>query len=213
MLEKELKIEYRTRYAANAILVFCLTCSAVVSFALGGRADNSRQQAALLWVVIFFTAMSGLSRSFVKEEEAGTMRLLRVTCEPGPVFFGKVLFNLILLVSVMCALTILFIVFLNISIKNPALYAAALGLAALSVSFLCTLISAMVAGARLRGTLFPILSFPMLLPVFMIAVELTRLSFDGAPVAANTGQLYFLGAYAAASAIGCSFLFELLYYD
>jgi len=213
MFEKELRTEYRARYAVNSMLLFCITCAAVVSFALGGRAEDIRVQAALLWIVIFFSAMSGLSRSFIKEQEAGTMQLLRVSCEPAPVFFGKMLFNLALMVAALIVLTALFILFLNMEVKSAGLYVAGAALASVSISALCTLISAIVAGARSRGTLFPILSFPILLPVFATAVQSTKLALEGAKFADNLNTLGFLGAYAAASLIVCSFLFDFLFYD
>lgn len=213
VLEKELRAEYRTKYAINAMLLFCVTCVAVVSFGLGGRTDDMRVQAALMWVLVFFAAMSGLSRGFVKEHEVGTIQLLRATCEPGPIFFGKVLFNLILLLIVQALLGVLFLVFLNVQFANPAYYAATAALSSVSIAVLCTLISAIVAGARVRGTLFPILSFPVLLPVFSVAIQATKISLEGADFAANANLLYSLGAYAGVSIIVCSFLFEFLFYD
>ena len=205
--------EYRAKYALNAMLLFCVTCVAVVSFSLGGRAGDLRVQSALIWVLVFFAAMSGLSRAFVKEQEVGTINLLRVTCKPGPVFFGKALFNLVLLIAVLVVLTALFALFLNVKFQNLAFFAAAGCLASVSVSMLCTLISAIVAGARVRGTLFPILSFPILLPVFGVAVQATQRALEGAPTAANANLLYFLAAYAGASVLVSSFLFDFLFYD
>lgn len=213
VFEKELRTEYRARYAVNSMLLFCITCAAVASFALGGRVEDIRVQAALLWIVIFFSAMSGLSRSFVKEHEAGTMQLLRVSCEPGPVFFGKALFNLALTLGALVVLTALFILFLGMELKSAGFFAAGAALASISVSVLCTLISAIVSGARARGTLFPILSFPILLPVFATAVQSTKLSLEGAKMMENLDTLGFLGGYAGASIIVCSFLFDFLFYD
>lgn len=213
VLEKELRSEYRAKYAINAMLLFCITCVAVVSFALGGVAGDTRVQAALIWVLVFFAAMSGLSRGFVKEHEVGTIQLLRAACDPSPVFFGKALFNLILIIIVQALLCALFVIFLNVRILNPWFYAATASAASVSIAVLCTLISAIVAGARVRGTLFPILSFPVLLPVFSVAIQASRFAIEGAPFLKHIDQLYFLGAYAGVSIIICSFLFDFLFYD
>jgi heme exporter protein B len=40
-----------------------------------------------LWVVIFFGAMSGLSRTFVTEEERGTAMTLQLLASPSAVYF------------------------------------------------------------------------------------------------------------------------------
>ncbi len=53
----------------------------------------------LLWIVIFFAALAGLDRSFVKEEESHTAPLLRLAAAPSVVWAGKLLYNLVLIFS------------------------------------------------------------------------------------------------------------------
>ena len=55
-------------------------------------------QAGLLWAVLLFAALVGLSRAFVKEEESGTVHLLRLSCPAQAVLWGKAAFNLALVV-------------------------------------------------------------------------------------------------------------------
>ena len=55
---------------------------------------------ALLWVVLFFAAFSGLSHVFLHEEETGTVHALRLSASAGAVYTGKLLFNLLLLLGV-----------------------------------------------------------------------------------------------------------------
>ena len=78
LVKKDLVEEFRTRYAINALLMFALVSLVVVSFSVGANALGSQLHAALLWVVIFFTSMSGLGRSFVKEEEKN--KIGRASC-------------------------------------------------------------------------------------------------------------------------------------
>jgi ABC-type transport system involved in cytochrome c biogenesis permease component len=42
---------------------------------------------ALLWIVLFFGSMTGLSRTFVMEEERCTSLLLKISSRPIEVFF------------------------------------------------------------------------------------------------------------------------------
>src|SRR5687768_1961537 len=64
---------------------------------------------ALYWIILFFSAMAGLPRAFVKEEEMRTAPILRLTARPSAVFAGKLLFNagLILLVTAVTLLPFL----------------------------------------------------------------------------------------------------------
>lgn len=94
VLRKDLRAELRTRYALNALAVFALTVVLVVSFYLGPRLAprdplTPAVNSALLWIALFFAALSGLGRAFVHEEEAQTTTLLRLNAPPLAVFVGK----------------------------------------------------------------------------------------------------------------------------
>src|SRR5258708_32795247 len=114
---KDARTEFRTRAAVNAILLFALTTLAVVSFSLStqGLAPGVRARilASLLWIVLFFSAMSGLPRVFVKEEDHHTVMALRLTARPGVVFVGKLLFNVALLLAVTVAVGPLYLILME----------------------------------------------------------------------------------------------------
>ena len=71
---KDLRTEFRTRVALNALGLFALTVLAAVSYTVGPYRITAEDRpfllAVLLWIVIFFAALAGLDRSFVKEEES-----------------------------------------------------------------------------------------------------------------------------------------------
>ncbi len=79
---KDLRAEFRTRVAINSLGLFALTILAAVSYTVGpyriAAEDRPFLLAVLLWIVIFFAALAGLDRSFVKEEESHTAPLLRL---------------------------------------------------------------------------------------------------------------------------------------
>ena len=62
---RDLRGEFRTRYAVNAILMFAVTTLIAVSFSIGsfriGEADKPFLYAVLLWIILVFSALSGLA--------------------------------------------------------------------------------------------------------------------------------------------------------
>ena len=52
-----------------------------------------------------------------------------------------------------------------------------------------SLVAAIIAQARSKGTLFAVLSFPILLPLLLLAVELTRNAAAGDPAGMALPQL------------------------
>src|SRR4030042_3584294 len=96
LFRKDWQSELRTRYAINALIMFILVTISVIMFSIGSEKISEYLTGGLLWVVIFFSAMSGLSRAFVSEEERGTSMTLQLIAAPSTVFTGKLLFNMIL---------------------------------------------------------------------------------------------------------------------
>ena len=150
---KDFKSELRTRYAINAILMF-----AVVT----------------VFAVSYFSSLSGLSQSFVKEEESKTALALRLYCPASAVLGGKMIFNLILL-SVLNLLTIpLFGIFIGLEIYNFPLFIIIVILGSLGIVATTTLAAAIISKASVKGALFAVLSFPLILPLMMMAISGTK---------------------------------------
>lgn len=176
VLFKDIKSELRTRYAINAILLFAVVTVFAVSFSTaktGGKIDTTLQ-ASLLWIVIYFSSLSGLAQSFVKEEESRTAAALRLYAPGESVFGGKLLFNLLLLL-VMNLITIpLFAIFLKLEIANYPLFITIVFLGSLGMVGTTTLVAAIISKASVKGALFAVLSFPLLLPVLLMSIGGTK---------------------------------------
>jgi len=208
LLVKELKSEFRTRYALNAVLMFALTTLVVTSFSIGAFALTPRIASSLLWLVIFFSSMSGLAQVFIKEEEAGTANLLRLVAGPDTVFLGKLLFNLALLFMLELIVVPLFMVWMNVSVLDLWLFLSVLLLGSLGLVCATTIIAAIVSKARAKGSLFAVLSFPILLPLLIASIDGTRLSMEGEPLSAGWGDVRLLLSYLVVMFVASFLLFD-----
>lgn len=177
---KDLKSELRTRYAINALVMFILVAISVILFSIGNEKIHQNLTAGLYWVVIFFSAMSGLSRAFVSEEEKGTTLTLQLIASPETVFTGKLLFNLILTFFINIIITFIYAAFFeDFVINNLGLFLITFILGNIGLAVSSTIIASIIAKAGSKGTLYPVLSFPILLPLILTSVQLTIFSFDG----------------------------------
>ncbi len=208
---KDATQELRRRVAIVAVFFFAATALALVSFAIGpfGLPEEERPalQAALLWIILFFAAATGLPRAFVSEEETGTALALRKTVAATLVLAGKSLFNLILFLA-MAAVTIPgFLVLLDWKVGSPVAVAATVAVGGYGLAVVSTFLSALVARAGQRNVLFVLIAFPLLVPLLLMAiaatVEATRGNFPVTPLrvmiaydGAATGGAYMLAAAA-----------------
>jgi heme exporter protein B len=180
---KDLRTEFRTRVALNALGLFAITTLAAVSYTIGPYriAENDRPflLAALLWIVIFFAAMAGLDRTFVKEEDTHTAPLLRLSAEPLVVWAGKLLFNFVLLDVLMAILVPLYMVLMGFRVASTAGFLLVLVAGGYTLAVTTTMVAAIIARAMTRGALFSVLSLPLLLPLLIFLIQGTRAAVEG----------------------------------
>lgn len=213
---KDLRAEFRTRVALNSLALFALTTLAAVSYTIGpyrlSTEDRPFLLSVLLWIVIFFAALAGLDRSFVKEEESHTAPLLRLAAAPTVVWAGKLLYNLVLITVLMAMLVPLFCVLMGFEIAMPWRFVVVLAAGGFALAVITTIVAAIIAQALTRGALFSVLSLPLLLPLLIIVIEGTTAVATG-DLEAYAESLRAIVAMAGAMTIVSAFLFPIVWRD
>jgi heme exporter protein B len=211
---KDWRSELRTRYAISALGMFVITTLSMIMFSLAGETASLEVLAGMLWVVIFFAAMSGLARTFVMEEERGTAMTLQLQAPPSAVYFGKLLFNLLLGAGLTLLTVVLYSVFITgFTVKSFGVFAGGIALGSIGLSAASTIIAAIIARANTKGTLYPVLSFPILLPVLMTAIRTTRMACEGTTWTDVGGEFQVLISYIVVVVTASYMLFEYIWKD
>jgi heme exporter protein B len=195
--------------------MFVVTAVSTIVFALRSDQPTSSVLSGLYWVVVFFTAMSGLSRTFVSEEERGTTMTLQLVATPSTVYFAKLLFNTALTFSLTIAVTVLYMtVFSNaFVIKTMSIFIGTVVLGSIGFASASTIIAAIVAKANTRGTLYPVLSFPILIVLLMTVMGATTKSLEGEELSSALGDFQILVGYILAMTGGSYLLFDYVWKD
>jgi heme exporter protein C len=102
--------ESRSLSGLAGVGLFSLVTLAAISFSVGAFGADAGVLAALLWVLLLFSGLSGLAQGFVREVDAHTAPHLRLLATPHEVLAGKALSNLWLLVLVEVLVVPLFLV-------------------------------------------------------------------------------------------------------
>ncbi len=208
---KDATQELRRRIAIVAVFFFAATALALVSFAIGpfGLPEEDRPplQAALLWIILFFAAATGLPRAFAHEEETGTAFALRKTLPATLVLAGKTLFNWLLFLAIAAVTIPGFLVLLDWRVGSPAAIAVTVLAGGYGLAVVSTFLSALSARSGQRSVLFVLIAFPLLVPLLLTAIaatlEATRGDFPWMPLrvliaydGAATGAAYMLAGAA-----------------
>ncbi len=104
-------------------------------------------------------------------------------------------------------MALLFVVLLHVEIGNVGLFAALLLAGSLGLVAATTLIAAIIARASARGALFAVLSFPLLVPLLVVAIQGTTLALLGDSWERGLAPLQVLIAYTVALFVASLFLF------
>jgi heme exporter protein B len=217
VLAKELRSELRSRVAMNAVVLFGLTTLVAVAYQVGpfgiSEADRPVLLSALLWVILFFAATSGLSRVFVKEEDAHTAKTLRLAAAPMAVFGGKLLFNLVLLLALETFLTPLYCVLMGFSVASVTGLALVLLAGGISLSASTTLVAAIIARASRSSALFAILAIPIALPLLIVLIHGTKAAAGSQDAAAVFPALRAVLSLGGATVVASALLFPAVWRD
>ncbi|MBK8945213.1 MAG: heme exporter protein CcmB [Ignavibacteriae bacterium] len=214
VLKKDWESELRTRYAINALAMFILVTISVILFSIGQEKVSVHLTGGLFWVVIFFSAMSGLSRAFVSEEERGTTLTLQLIAAPSTIYFGKLFFNLVLVFIMNIAIFILYyLLFESFVILNFLLFFVSLFFGSIGIAISSTIIAAIISKANTKGTLYPVLSFPILLPLILTLMELTKFAMDGDTIVQSYAELMVLISYDVIMITAGYMLFDFIWKD
>ncbi len=214
IFRKEFRSEIRTRYALNALFMFVITTLAIILFAIGNESASPEVLSGILWIIIFFSTMSGLSRTFITEEERGTATTLQLLTKPINVFIGKLCFNTLLLLGLNLLTIALYLILINnFIIKSYDVFLLTILLGTIGLAATSTILAALIAKANSKGTLYPVLSFPILLPLLLSVINATKQSVEGASLWEAFGEFQVLISYGIVILAVSYLLFEFIWKD
>lgn len=211
IFQKDIRQEFKTRYSLNAIFLFALVTLVAVSFSIGTFTASADIKSALLWIIIFFSAMSGLSHIFVREEEKHTADTLKLVAQPTGIFLGKFLFNLFLLFVLELIIVPLYFAVMNFEVSGVAVFISVLLLGSLGLSAGATMTAAIISKASAKGALFAVLSFPILLPVIVAGINGTKIAVKQVAFAEAGSELQMLFAYSVVVITTAILLFDFVW--
>ena len=193
---KDVRAELRTKDILSSMLVFAALAVVIFQIAFDLRADNARLVLpGVVWIAITFSGVLGLNRSFILEQDRGSMEgLLLAPMDRSVIYFGKLIGNLLFIFAVELVLLPLASIFFNVWIVTPSIllvvFLGTIGFAAVG-----TLFAALSVNTRAREVMLPILLFPIMVPVLIAGVRAMGALLDGETLKDVAQWLRLLVAY------------------
>jgi heme exporter protein B len=177
VVRKDLAIEARSRELLNTTVFFAVSCVVVFSVSFVGEGGDGRAigdaAAGILWIAIAFSGTLALGRTFERERYGDTLRALLLA--PGTraaIYVGKLVGIVALLIATQVVVVPLVALLFQARLFDHMLMVVALlVLGTVGFASVGTLFAAMLARARSRDVLLPILLYPVTIPVMIAGVR------------------------------------------
>lgn len=178
---KDLRIEGRTRVAANQVAPFAVLVLLLFAFALDSDRVVLRDATpGLFWVAVLLAALLAVQRAFALEAVDGVPDALRLSgLHPAGIFLGKVLAVSAQLLALEVLLGLGVVVLYDADLGAPLLLVAASVGATLGLAAVGCLYGILAAGQRVAQTLLPLLLLPALAPLLLAATQAWKAGVDG----------------------------------
>lgn len=186
LLKKDLRQEFRTREMLTSMGIYAFLVIIVYGAALALTArgmDIAHMGGGLLWVLIVFTSLLGLGRSFAHEKEQGCMEgILLVPLDRSVVFLAKATANIIFMLAVeIIAVPLFYFFFMTGEPAAPTLpaIAAPLVVGTIGMAGVGTMLSTITMNTRSKDVLLAVLFIPLIYPLLFACVTATTAAITG----------------------------------
>ncbi len=193
LIGKEITLEWRQRYALNGMVLYIVSTVYVcyLSFKLKTNQLNPITWNTLFWIILLFTAVSAVSKSFT-QERAGRLLYYYTVASPQAVIISKIIYNS-LMMSALSGLGFGFYAFvMNNPVQDVPMYLVSILLGSVGFASTLTLVAGIASKADNNGMLMPVLSFPVIIPMLLMVMKLSKNALDGLDRAQSLNEIAVL---------------------
>jgi len=181
---KDLAVELRTKESLNAAGAFSIVILLLFSFAFDPDPEQVKEiGGGLLWLVFAFAGALVFNRSFARELPNDCLdTLLASPLSPASLLTGKALANFVMLLAMELVSIVIFGIFFNVNwTRHIGELSLVFALGTWGISMLGAVFGALTVNLRLRELMLPIIIYPLLFPLLIAAIELTKLLLANQP--------------------------------
>ena len=204
-------MEWRNRETLGSMCVFGILVVFLFNFAFeSGGEESLRLLPGLLWIAFAFAGVLCFNRSFAVERENACLEGMAVApVDPGLIYLGKMLANLLFLGIAECVIVFAAGLWYNFSFV-PSLkwftlitFLGTMGYVAVGTTF-----GAVAANTHMREVMLPVLQFPVAIPVFIAGIQATTGALKGDPPSEYASWVKLEGGIAVIFTVLSYLLFE-----
>ncbi|WP_194972843.1 heme exporter protein CcmB [Aquiflexum lacus] len=212
LIQKEITLEWRQKYALNGILLYVVSAVFITYLSVGAKQGNIDIPTwnALYWIIILFSAVNAVAKSFVQEHQ-GRQLYYYMIVSPESIIISKMIYNTLLTLILALLGYLVFSIILGNPVADQGMFLLNLILGAVGFSACLTMVSGIASKASNNATLMAILSFPVIIPILLMAIRVSKNAIDGLDWSVSVDKIITLIAINAIIAVTAYILFPYLW--
>ena len=175
LLKKDILLELRQKHTFYGILLYIASTIFVLYLSMPDSPEANVWN-SLFWVIQLFVCVNTVAKSFLQESR-GRMLYFYSIASPVEFIIAKLLFNILLMALMSLVSLVLFFTFLANPVNDSLRFMGIVILGGTSISLVFTLMSAIAAKAQQNAALIAILGFPVILPILLLLMRLSKSAF------------------------------------
>lgn len=176
LLKIELLSEWRNKSSLSSAMLY-VVATVFVCYLSFKKINDSPVWNALYWIIILFTAVNSVSRSFSSITKGQWLYLYTLT-SPGSFILSKMIFNSTVISSISVLTYLIYSILAGNPVQNSGIFVVALVAGSTGIGSLLSLMGAIASKAGNNVTLMTVLSFPVILPLLTTLIRLTKACID-----------------------------------
>ena len=176
VFEKEWISEVRSKHGLFTSSLFGLLAVVAISIASYGKIPSPTLAAGMMNVCLLFSSIMIVPIIFLIEQDQQTFQLLQMLSRPTIIFFGKVIYSIVMTLISVLLLSFLFSILTQMTVPHFGLFLMTLLAESIILSVAISLCSALSFQASNRLGLTSVLALALLLPQVFLCVSALRVA-------------------------------------
>lgn len=212
LAKKDLNSELKSKQVLTTMIIFAGLVILVFSFAFD-PANNTTKAVipGVVWVIIVFSGILGLNRSFLSEQRNETMQGLMIApMDATSIYLGKFIANFAMIMIVeIVAIPFLFLLFDFEIAGSVPYFILVLFIGSFGFISIGTFLAALAANSKSSEMLLPLLLFPITSPILIGVVQATRIVLTSVDkISSALAWIQLISAYDVIFFVLCFLLIE-----
>lgn len=176
LIKKDILLEWRQRYAINGILLHVISSVFVVFLSV--KVLNPPTWNALFWLILLFTSVSAVAKSFIAESKGRQLYYYGIASAQD-IIISKTVFNILLMLVISIICLLVFMTLMGNPIQSMLFYIPAMLIGCVGFAATFTMLSSIASKSGNSNLLMPVLSFPIIIPMLLVLIRASRNAMDG----------------------------------